>query len=124
MNQDTSCQRILAEMIQLKIIDSTKEDAAWPYLKRIFGLGFDEGTTQPSKRKPVLQSTRDGKPVKIHPSIKEAAHKTKLNVSTIYRALKGTFETAGGYKWKYVNKEPNVSEETIESIQSKSTPPK
>ena len=105
MTEDIACQRILAEMVALGIIDKEKEDAAWPYLIRIFGLGHDEGNAQPSKRKPVAQYRTDGKIVKIWPSMKAAANFYKITPQAINGVIKGRWRTAAGYKWELVNKE-------------------
>ena len=103
MKEDVACQRILAEMIEFEIVTEENEDAAWNYLKRVYVLGHEEGETQPSKRKQVVQFSIDGKPMKIWDAAKHAASFYKIAPQGIHNAASGKRPTAAGFKWKYVN---------------------
>jgi len=96
--------KVLLELIEKGIIDKENREAARPYLRCVYGGGFDEGRVQRGKRQPVLQMSTDGTRIQIHPSIKIAANRLHLDVATIGRALNGRLKTAGGFKWKYVKK--------------------
>lgn len=58
-------------------------------------------------RKPVIQMTLDGTPIKEWKSIAEAMAQT--NICKIGSVCKGERNTAGGYKWKY--KEVKINEQ-------------
>lgn len=64
---------------------------------------FKKGQEIDNKTKAIIQLTLDGKYIKSYPSISAAL--TALNKSVnnrgISECLKGNYETAFGYKWKY-----------------------
>ncbi len=107
MDQKKAVGKILLELINDGIIDKKNREPARMRLQWVYAAGFDEGTVQRGKRKPVLQMSTDGTRIRIHPSIKIAANRLHLDVATIGRALNGRLKTAGGFKWKYVNKTSN-----------------
>ncbi len=107
MDQEKLVGKVLLELIDNGIITKENREAARPYLRWVYGGGFDEGTVQRGKRRPVLQMSTDGTRIQIHPSIKVASNRLNLDVATIGRALNGRLKTAGGFKWKYVNKTSN-----------------
>ena len=51
--------------------------------------------------RPVAQYTKDGKLVKVHPSIVSAGKETWLEPSCICNCLRGRIKTAGGFVWEY-----------------------
>lgn len=55
------------------------------------------------RRKSINQYNKEGKFIKQWVSIKEAEQ--NLGIRNISSCCKGTYETAGGYIWKYANKE-------------------
>ena len=124
MKEDDACKGILAEMIAFGIIEKEKKKEAFPYLKLIYGLGHDEGNTQPSKRTPVIQYSLHGEPIKIWEALKHAAAFYKISPRTIAGAIKGKWPTAAGYKWKFVTKEFTSSEPNAEQSKSESARPR
>ena len=71
---------------------------------------FKKGQKIDNKTKAVIQITLDGKYTKSYPSIRAALislGKSPLNPG-ISKCLKGEFDTAFGYRWKYKNY-PNIS---------------
>lgn len=61
----------------------------------------------PQKSTPVLQYTKDGFLVAEYPSAKEAERQTKIWCGTISNCCKKKphYNTAGGFKWEYKEKE-------------------
>ena len=53
-----------------------------------------------SKRKPVLQYTKDGKFIREWSHAREAAETLRLNKRAIYECCVGRSRTSGGYIWK------------------------
>lgn len=54
-----------------------------------------------SKKKGVVQYTKDGETVGTWDSVAQAAAESGVDKRAIYFALKGERETAGGYLWRY-----------------------
>lgn len=50
---------------------------------------------------PIEQYTLEGEYITEYPSIREAARQVNCNHSNIKKALKGTYKSCGGFKWKY-----------------------
>ena len=72
------------------------------YLELAYGIGFDEGRRQVSHRKPVAQ-LKNGKHIRIFPSVAEAAHALCVDKSTIIKSAKGLIKhSKHGYEWVYV----------------------
>lgn len=61
----------------------------------------------PSRSKPVIQLSLDGKFLAIYPSANEAERKTSISQASISRCCNKEFKTAGKFKWVY-EKEYNV----------------
>ena len=55
--------------------------------------------------KPIEQLTIDGKHIAFYQSARKASMATGSNHCGVCRAARGLYETAGGYKWKYVKEE-------------------
>ena len=53
-------------------------------------------------RKAVEQLTKDGQQVATSKGVKEASRATGADASVIVRVCKGRHETAGGYRWRYI----------------------
>jgi hypothetical protein len=105
MKQKVVAQKVLKELIDLKIVEQDDEEIMWAYLLMVYSAGFNEGKIQRGRERPVLQMRRDGTPIKVHQSLKFAANAMQLDVATIGRALRGKVVTAGGFKWKYIDNE-------------------
>lgn len=54
-----------------------------------------------SKKKPVLQYTKDGKFIKEYESTKDAGNELLIEPSSITKCCKGKKKSCGGYIWKY-----------------------
>ncbi len=69
------------------------------------------------KIKPIIQYDLNGKYIKTYPSIKAAtiAMGKKANSKGISQCLKGQYQTAFGYIWKYKN-EPNVKKDKKQKL--------
>lgn len=55
----------------------------------------------------VYKKSLKGKIIKEYPTLSEAARKNKILVTSINNCLKNRSETAGKFKWEYVNDKPN-----------------
>jgi hypothetical protein len=51
--------------------------------------------------KPVTQYTKEGKKIKVYPTIEAAARATGLTSANIQKNVSGSNKTAGGYVWKF-----------------------
>ena len=58
-----------------------------------------------TKYVPIAQYTKDGEYVATFESIKNATETTGINGSQISGCAKGKYKSAGGFIWKYVNKD-------------------
>ena len=128
MEQDVVAQKLLLELIDLKILKETDEEEVWVRLRLAYAAGYDSGKTENDhRRKSIARYTLKGKLSKIYLSAKDAAMDMGVTASAIGKAAKGKYETSGGFQWRYVNlKEPNALEQiqTIEPLQSPTARPK
>lgn len=53
------------------------------------------------KRKQVLMSTKNGKPLLVFSSLREASRELNIYISSISECCNGKRKTAGGYKWQF-----------------------
>jgi len=95
--------KITEELISLGVCKREDEYIMYAYILQSYAAGHNEGRAHKSKRRPVLQSTKGGRPIKVHESVKVAANMVGMNVASIGRALSGKFKLAGGYKWSYID---------------------
>lgn len=76
--------------------------------------------TNIGKRKKVLQKDKDGKPIKIWDSIKEASIKLNIKDSNISQVCKSKRNYAGNYIWEYaydtLETKTNALKKKMESI--------
>ena len=103
MQQKEVAGKILLELIESGIINENDQEIVHLYLRAAYASGWIEGKYQRGKRRSILQSDMNGKPIVVHMSIKEAANKLHLDVATIGRALRGVLQSAGGFKWSYAD---------------------
>ena len=52
-------------------------------------------------KKPVLQMTRDGQPIRVFPSLTEAAEAVNAKKTNIYAVCAGRKPTCRNYRWSY-----------------------
>ena len=103
MRQDVVAQRVLAELLELKVVQAKDEDIVWVYLHWVYAGGFDEGRMQYHKRRPVVQMDKiTGAPIRVFQSASIAARKYGLSKTGISKACLNANRTAGGYIWKYL----------------------
>jgi hypothetical protein len=105
MKQEVVAQKILADLEALGLSNEKVEDIIWEFLKLAYAAGYDEGRLQYSKRRPVLQMSLDGKPVKIWESCSIAARHYNRNKTAISKAALGKTKSgiSAGFRWKYVD---------------------
>jgi len=127
MEQETTAQRILAELLELGIVQEKDEDVVWAYLAQAYAVGYDYARFQSTHQKPIAQYSKDGRLIKIFESASEAARKTKAGHSEIAKCARGKQKTSGGFQWRYVNtKDPTSCEtetQTIGSLKPQSIQP-
>ena len=112
MKQEKVAGKVLMEMLDRKIFDEMFDREVWYYLMMVFSAGFDEGRRFRANKKPVIQLSLTGDYINMFDSAAEAARSTGIQHSEIARCASGKKRdsgwgalTAGGFKWKYVNKE-------------------
>lgn len=73
--------------------------------QEIIKYNFKNGLEIDNKKKAVIQLSKDGKYIKSYPSIRSALISLKKNPNNqgISRCLKGEYDTAFGYRWRYRN---------------------
>lgn len=66
--------------------------------------GHEYGQTLSAKKRqrPIMQYSREGKPLRKFDGIKDAALAVGVHSASIIGALRGKQETSAGYKWKYL----------------------
>ena len=67
---------------------------------------FGEVLRAKRRMRPVMQYSRDGKPLQKFDGVKIAAEAVGVNSTSIIGALTGKQETSAGYKWKYLTRDP------------------
>jgi len=74
------------------------------FASMLIGIGFDIGRTQRSRStKAIIQMDHNGKTVAVYFSLADAVKKTGIDKSNISRTCLEKRETAGGFKWRYLN---------------------
>ena len=61
----------------------------------------DNGLIKYTKAQKINQYTLDGEYIQMWSSISKAAKNLNISKHTIIKCLRGTFSTAGLYRWKY-----------------------
>ena len=67
---------------------------------------IDSGLTKITRRR-VYQCDLDGNIIKIHDTIRGAGKDTNVDSGAIAKVCKGTRNKAGGFKWRFVDQNPN-----------------
>jgi len=75
-----------------------------PGMIDLSGYDYGEVLRAKNRQRPVKQYSKERKYLQTFDSIKEAAQKVGVNSTTIVGALTGKQKTAGGYRWKYVDR--------------------
>jgi uncharacterized protein YegL len=57
--------------------------------------------TWEKSKKPIIQLTTDGEPIKEWESLSMASKELGVDAGNICRVLKGIYKKTGGYKWQY-----------------------
>lgn len=114
---DEERKKILRERIAKvdfkKRADKAKENTDWDSWResiknRKTDYSFLNKLHEQSK-KPIYQLNLDDEIIKEFNSAVDAADELNINVGGIRHCLKGRNKTAGGYKWKYKDKDKNES---------------
>lgn len=74
------------------------------YFGMAYAIGFNEGLSERSNRKPLLQLDMRGNVINEFCSAMQAYKQTKINRANIANVCNGRAKTAGGYKWKWKDK--------------------
>ena len=107
MTPELAIQKLSREMIQRGLIRDEAEEEVQEYLRMAIGVGFNHSHMKSGHEKPVGQYTRDGKFLKVYPSMKVAANSVHRNINSLVKALNGKNKTCAGYVWKYVPAKTN-----------------
>jgi len=78
------------------------EKGEGPGFVDLSGYEYGEVLRAKNRSRSVRQYSKAGKPLLRFESIKKAAEQVGVNSSTIFGALTGKQQTAGGYRWKYL----------------------
>lgn len=70
---------------------------------------IDSGLTKITRRR-VYQCDLDGNIIKIHDTIRGAGKDTNVDSGAIAKVCKGTRNKAGGFKWRFVDQNPNEND--------------
>jgi hypothetical protein len=54
------------------------------------------------RRRPVMQYSNDGKPLKKFDALKDTAQAVGMKSSSVIGALRGKEDASDGFKWKYL----------------------
>ena len=97
--------KILVELMTEGVVDEDHEWMVYNYLMQAYAAGYIKGSKARSNKRPVAQLTMEGKLIEIFDSAAEAARKTSVGHAEICKVATGKrhYNTAGGFKWTYVN---------------------
>ncbi|MDE3144340.1 MAG: hypothetical protein KGL19_09315, partial [Bacteroidota bacterium] len=77
------------------------QEGEGPAFIDLSGYEFGEVLRSKNRQRSVLQYSKQGKLLQQFDSIKQAAKLVGVDSSTVIGALKGYYQTAGGFIWKY-----------------------
>ena len=77
------------------------QEGEGPAFIDLSGYEFGEVLRSKNRQRSVLQYSKQGKLLQQFDSIKQAAELVGVDSSTVIGALKGYYQTAGGFIWKY-----------------------
>lgn len=77
-------------------------DGEGPLFIDLSAYEYGEVIRAKNRQRPVMQYSKNGKPIKKYDSVKQAAEAVSVSSTCISEALSGKQQTAGGYKWKYI----------------------
>lgn len=90
-------------------LNNNVDNLEWTTASENVQHAIDTGLITVTKRK-IYQCDLDGNIIKIHDTIRGAGKETGIDPAGIAKVCKGTRVTAGGYKWKFVDENPNEKE--------------
>jgi len=105
MDQKELISKIAKELQVISDISPMDWLTLKPYFEYAYGVGIDTGKAMLSHRKKVEQ-LKDGKSIKIHDSMADAARAVHGDASTICAIVnnKSGCHTHKGFEWKLVTK--------------------
>ena len=104
MKQNTVAKKITEIMIKKEIIDKKHYSATFTLIQQVYAIGVDTGRFLHIIERPTMQMDLNGRKIKIFDSAIIASRKLEINQGSISAASDGRRKTAGGFKWKYIDK--------------------
>ena len=111
MQQEKVAGKKVLELLTEGIITEDNEWTVYNYLMQAYAAGNESARGFRSFHRPIAQFSLKGELLEIYDSVQEAVRATGLNKSNVANCARGRKGclTAGGFKWKYINKKDGKS---------------
>jgi hypothetical protein len=105
MKQNVVTERIMRVLVKRGLIYLKDYDEIAPFFDQAYAAGYTERHLEPAHRRPVVQLSKDLKKIQVHESTMAAERVTQISNQSISACATGkkNHNTAGGYKWKYLD---------------------
>ena len=101
MKRDDVIRKVMVEMHQHRMYDTSQESWIRGYAEMLYGAGFIEGRASRHLKKVVIKYDKFGQELTRYDGLSEAALQNKISKVSIRSAIKGRRHSAAGFLWKY-----------------------